>query len=127
MRQKDMAERALISSIGSLGNGGIVAVFAVLYYPHLPQIGKSIRLLCFVGTTCVVLGFGTASLSRNVSMHQCWNALALANPAIDLDSVWLPRPARRPWDRPFDQCAGSHPAGVFSAPKRPRPGDHVCL
>ncbi|KAF2848813.1 MFS general substrate transporter [Plenodomus tracheiphilus IPT5] len=66
LRLDDMAERALLSSIGSLGNGGIVAIFAVFYYPHLPEIGKSIRLLCFVGTLLVALGFGTASLSHNI-------------------------------------------------------------
>lgn len=66
LRPKDIAERALISSIGSLGNGGLVAIFAVAYYPHLPRIGKSIRLLCFGGTALVGLGLGTAALSRNI-------------------------------------------------------------
>ncbi|KAI8934796.1 hypothetical protein NX059_008481 [Plenodomus lindquistii] len=66
LRPEDMKERALLSTIGSLGNGGIIAVFAVVYYPHLPKIGKYIRLLCCFGTLLVALGFATASLSRNI-------------------------------------------------------------
>jgi len=105
--QKDISKRALISSIGSLGNGGLVAVFAVLYYPHLPQIGKSIRLLCFFGTTFVALGFGTASLSRSVSLYRAFRDLAFADSSEDLDIVWLPRPVGRHWDRSLDQRLGS--------------------
>lgn len=59
--------RALISTIGSLGNGGIVAAFAVFYYPHLPQLGMHIRTLCSVGTVLIVAGFAIAAASRSVS------------------------------------------------------------
>jgi len=66
LREAELAERALISSIGSLGNGGLVAVFGMFYYPHLPQLGKQIRTLCFVGTICISVGLATATTSRNV-------------------------------------------------------------
>ncbi|CBX93380.1 hypothetical protein LEMA_P042810.1 [Plenodomus lingam JN3] len=66
LRPQDLTQRALLSSIGSLGNGGVVAIFAVLYYPYLPLIGKSIKVVCFIGTVLVALGYGTASLSHYV-------------------------------------------------------------
>lgn len=66
IRADDMTKRALISSIGSLGNGGLVAVFGVFYYPHLPQIGRYIRTLCFAGTGFVLLGMATAAAAHNV-------------------------------------------------------------
>lgn len=64
---RQMTERALISAIGSLGNGGIVAVFGILYYPRLPLLGKQIGTLCGFGTACVAIGLATAVTSRNVS------------------------------------------------------------
>lgn len=67
LHRNEMTQRALISSIGSLGNGGLVAVFGVFYYPRLPQIGGHVRTLCFVGAACVAMGFGLASISRSVS------------------------------------------------------------
>lgn len=41
--QNELMQRALISAIGSMGNGDIVGVFAMLYYPHLPRIGRYIK------------------------------------------------------------------------------------
>ncbi|KAH3910119.1 hypothetical protein HBI56_223560 [Parastagonospora nodorum] len=66
VRAEEMDDRALISAIGSLGNGGIVAVFAVLYYPHLPQLGIHVRYLCSFGTACIVLGLAAAAASHSV-------------------------------------------------------------
>lgn len=66
LRDNDLQERALISSIGSLGNGGIVAVFGILYYPHLPQIGRQIWTLCLFGTAFVTLGLATAAAGHDV-------------------------------------------------------------
>ncbi|KAF2829832.1 MFS general substrate transporter [Ophiobolus disseminans] len=66
VRPDELMNRALISAIGSLGNGGIVAVFAVFYYPHLPRIGVHVRTLCFTGTSFVVLGLATAAASQSV-------------------------------------------------------------
>ncbi|KAH8730579.1 major facilitator superfamily domain-containing protein [Phaeosphaeriaceae sp. PMI808] len=71
LRPDENTMRALISSIGSLGNGGIVAIFAVIYYPHLPQIGQRVRNLCFVGTALIVLGLATAAAS-----HSLWHLFA---------------------------------------------------
>jgi energy-converting hydrogenase Eha subunit C len=68
-RPEEQRSHALISAIGSLGNGGIVAVFAVLYYPHLPQLGMHVKTLCSIGTVCMVLGYATAISSRNVSQR----------------------------------------------------------
>ncbi|OAL50039.1 MFS general substrate transporter [Pyrenochaeta sp. DS3sAY3a] len=76
IRADDMTKRALISSIGSLGNGGLVAVFGVFYYPHLPQIGRYIRTLCFAGTGFVLLGMATAAAAHNVeSLLACQGIL----------------------------------------------------
>jgi hypothetical protein len=61
-------DRAVVAAIGSLGNGGIIAVFAVLYYPRLPQLGTYVRTLCWIGTACVVVGFAAAAASRSVSL-----------------------------------------------------------
>jgi hypothetical protein len=69
VRVEEMDDRALISAIGSLGNGGIVAVFAVLYYPHLPQLGIYVRYLCSFGTACIVLGLAAAAASHSVSIR----------------------------------------------------------
>lgn len=66
LQRDEMTRRTLVSSIGSLGNGGLVAVFGIFYYPYLPQLGRHIRTLCFVGTACVTLGLGTAAASRSV-------------------------------------------------------------
>ncbi|KAF1851959.1 MFS general substrate transporter [Cucurbitaria berberidis CBS 394.84] len=66
LQQDEMTRRALISSIGSLGNGGLVAVFGVFYYPHLPRIGRHIRTFCFVGTTFITFGLAMAAASHSI-------------------------------------------------------------
>jgi hypothetical protein len=68
VRHNELQHRALISSIGSLGNGGLVAVFAVFYYPWLTRIGTHVRYLCLIGTMCVAVGFATAAASHSVSI-----------------------------------------------------------
>jgi hypothetical protein len=67
VRHNELQYRALVSAIGSLGNGGIVAVFAVFYYPWLTRIGAHVRYLCLIGTMCVAVGFATAAASHSVS------------------------------------------------------------
>jgi hypothetical protein len=67
VRYDELKYRALVSAIGSLSNGGIVGVFAVLYYPYLTRIGTHVRYLCLIGTTCVVIGLATAAASHSVS------------------------------------------------------------
>ncbi|KAH7075533.1 major facilitator superfamily domain-containing protein [Paraphoma chrysanthemicola] len=66
LRHSETSSRGLISSIGSFSNGGIVALFAVVYYPHLPRIGAHIRSLCCIGSALIVLGLAMAGLCRNL-------------------------------------------------------------
>ena len=66
LQQNEMTKRAVISAIGSLGNGGLVAVLGIFYYPHLPQIGMHVRILCFAGTACITLGLATAAAGHSV-------------------------------------------------------------
>lgn len=66
LNNRQLTERALISAIGSLGNGGIVAMFGVFYYPRLPLLGKRVRSLCAFATICVVAGLAAAVTSTNV-------------------------------------------------------------
>jgi len=67
LQPTDMTQRAVIATIGSLGNGGIVAVFGIFYYPYLPRIGKHVRYLCLLGTLLISAGFGIAASSNKVS------------------------------------------------------------
>lgn len=60
-------QRAAIAAIGSLGSGGIVAVFGFWFCPRLPIIGQKVKLVCYVGTFLMSLGLGTAAFSSNVS------------------------------------------------------------
>lgn len=69
LRAGDMRQRAAIAAIGSLSNGGIVAAFAMLYYPNLPRIGKHIKTLCYIGTLLISIGFAAAAGSTHVSTH----------------------------------------------------------
>ncbi|CAO2651025.1 Nn.00g093220.m01.CDS01 [Neocucurbitaria sp. VM-36] len=66
LQQNEMTKRALISAIGSFGNGGLVAVLGIFYYPHLPQIGMHVRILCFAGTACITLGVATAAAGHSL-------------------------------------------------------------
>ena len=67
IRPEDEMKRAGIAAIQSLGNGGIVAASAMLFYARLPLIGKHIRTLCFASTALTTLGFAVAAASHNVS------------------------------------------------------------
>jgi hypothetical protein len=69
--QDDLLQRSWISTIGSLGNGGLVATFGVLYYPHLPKLGSRITYVCMVGTTLIAVGFATATTGHNVRTTIC--------------------------------------------------------
>ena len=95
----ELTSRALISSIGSLGNGGLVAVFAVIYYPHLPRIGMHVRHLCFIGTAYIVLGLATAAASHSVSITQFYHDGKLTDSNLGLASVRLPGRFGRHRDR----------------------------
>jgi hypothetical protein len=66
--QNEPSQRPLISTIGSLGNGGLFAAFGVFYYPHLPRLGGLVKYLCGVGTAFIAIGFAAAACSHNVSM-----------------------------------------------------------
>ncbi|RMZ74354.1 monocarboxylate transporter [Pyrenophora seminiperda CCB06] len=59
--------RPLISAIGALGNGGLVAVFGAFYYPYLSKLGGHITSLCAAGSVLVVLGLGAAALGHNLA------------------------------------------------------------
>ncbi|KAH7090608.1 hypothetical protein FB567DRAFT_465910 [Paraphoma chrysanthemicola] len=72
LRPNETSLRGLISCIGSFSNGGIVALFAVVYYPYLPRIGAHIKLLCCIGSVLIVLGLSMAALCRNlVQLFAC--------------------------------------------------------
>ncbi|PVI07121.1 MFS general substrate transporter [Periconia macrospinosa] len=68
IRQSNMIERPVISTIGSFGNGGLIAAFAILYFPYLPRFGKRIREICIIATTLMAVGFGTAAASTHLWM-----------------------------------------------------------
>lgn len=69
IRREDQMQRATIAAIQALGNGGIVAVFAMFFFPRLPLIGRHIKTLCCVAACFTTLGFATAAASNNVSSH----------------------------------------------------------
>ncbi|KAF1978086.1 MFS general substrate transporter [Bimuria novae-zelandiae CBS 107.79] len=66
IQPEDQMERAGIAAIQSLGNGGIVAVFAIFFYPYLPCIGRHIRTLCFASTVLAASGFAAAAACNNI-------------------------------------------------------------
>ncbi|KAL1605347.1 hypothetical protein SLS60_004895 [Paraconiothyrium brasiliense] len=63
---EDKMQRAGIAAIQSLGNGGIVAAFAMLFFPRLPLIGKHIRTLCFGSAMLATIGFATAAACNEI-------------------------------------------------------------
>jgi hypothetical protein len=67
IRREDQIQRAGIAAIQSLGNGGIVAVFAMFFFPRLPLIGKHIKTLCLGAAICTSIGFAAAAGCTNVS------------------------------------------------------------
>ncbi|KAF2258239.1 MFS general substrate transporter, partial [Lojkania enalia] len=68
---KEHKSQAAIAAIGSLGNGGIVALFSILLYPWLPSLGRWVRLVCFFGACLMSLGLGLAAASRNFAHLLC--------------------------------------------------------
>lgn len=58
MPAHEAKNRAAIGAIGSLGGGGIVALFGFFLTPLMANM-KSIRLIAFVGTFLFALGLGT--------------------------------------------------------------------
>ncbi|KAF1834580.1 MFS general substrate transporter [Decorospora gaudefroyi] len=67
LRQSDQSQRAMISTIGSFGNGGLVAIFGAFYYPYLPKLGGHVRSVCAIGAALIALGFAIAAGSRNLA------------------------------------------------------------
>ncbi|KAE8867953.1 hypothetical protein PTNB29_01864 [Pyrenophora teres f. teres] len=63
----DFLSRPLISTVGSLSSGGIVAAFGIFYYHHLPALGGHVTYLCAGCTVLVTLGFGGPALSHNLA------------------------------------------------------------
>lgn len=112
VRVEQIDDRALISAIGSLGNGGIVAAFAVLYYPHLPQLGMYVRYLCSFGTACIVLGLTTATASHSVSTRSSDDEFC-ADKKLGLAPVRYPGPpgGYRSWY--FALCPGTDPSRIL--------------
>lgn len=67
IRPEDEMKRAAIAAIQSLGNGGIVALFSILFFPRLPEIGRHIKTFCFTAAVLASIGFATAAACSNVS------------------------------------------------------------
>ncbi|KAL1792540.1 hypothetical protein ACET3X_009047 [Alternaria dauci] len=65
--QSELSQRPLISAIGSLGNGGLVATFGLFYYPYLPRLGGHVKYLCGLGTAFITIGFAAAAGSHNLA------------------------------------------------------------
>ncbi|EDU48250.1 Major Facilitator Superfamily protein [Pyrenophora tritici-repentis] len=63
----DFLNRPLISTVGSMSSGGLVAAFGIFYYPYLPVLGCHVRSLCAAATAFVTLGFFGASMSHNLA------------------------------------------------------------
>ncbi|KAF1962741.1 MFS general substrate transporter [Byssothecium circinans] len=66
VRAADITFRARIATVGSLGNGGIMSVFSLLWMPYLPLLGGHIKMLCAVGTILISVGFGVAATSTQL-------------------------------------------------------------
>jgi len=112
VRVEEIDDRALISAIRSLGNGGIVAVFAVLYYPHLPQLGIYVRYLCSFGTACIILGLATAAASHSVSTR-LFDDEFCADKRLGLAPVRYPGPPGGYRGGCFALCPGTHPSRIL--------------
>lgn len=68
IQPQEQMRRAGIAAIQSLGNGGVVAAFAILFYARLPLIGNHIRTLCWASATLTAIGFAGAAASHSVSI-----------------------------------------------------------
>ncbi|KAL5405559.1 hypothetical protein PMIN03_008354 [Paraphaeosphaeria minitans] len=66
IRREDQMQRAAIAGIQALGNGGIVAIFAMLFFPRLPLMGRHIKTLCGVAAIFATLGFALAATCTNI-------------------------------------------------------------
>ncbi|KAF2728588.1 hypothetical protein EJ04DRAFT_538341 [Polyplosphaeria fusca] len=60
---------AMIATINSLANGGLVDVFSIFFMPWVPRLGRYVKLVCLIGGWLMALGLGTAALADNVSLH----------------------------------------------------------
>lgn len=125
IRLDEKTQRSLISAVGSLGNGGLVAVFGIFYYPYLPRVGKWIQLLCFARTTLIAIGLAMASISHSVR-----EALLLApthvNLSVALDVVCVSRNARGPWVWVVALHPFAYPSRILPHEKWARTRHHVC-
>jgi hypothetical protein len=114
LRPNDISQRALISTIGSFGNGGLVAAFAVFYYPYLPKLGGQIKSLCAVGTVLIAIGFGTAAASHNVRRTLCTTVLLVADMKTASNTCGMPGCSGRSRSRDPHIRSYTHSAGVLS-------------
>lgn len=80
----DMIQRAEISAIGSLANGGIIAAFGLLYFPSLPRFGRYIRVLCIVGTILMAAGYALATASHDVRLLSSTSTSSFADENLAL-------------------------------------------
>lgn len=111
IRPQEETCRAGIAAIQSLGNGGIVAIFAILFFSRLPSIGNHIRTLCWASATLTALGFAGAAASNTVSGVcelgvRADDCVALA---ASLDSRLL----CRYWQRCILQCTVDYSPGIL--------------
>ena len=65
-----MEARAGIATIGSLANGGIVALFGIVFCPRLPLIGQNIKSVCLVGVFMMTVSLATAAASTKVTLDK---------------------------------------------------------
>jgi hypothetical protein len=125
VRFNELESRALVSSIGSLGNGGIVAVFAVSYYPYLPCIGMHVRYLCSIGTACIVLGLATAAASHSVSAGDSSFSKLFTDLELGLAPVRFSGYSCRHRNRHTTLCSRTNTSRVLSKTIGARPRNDV--
>ena len=65
MLANEARDRAGLAVIGSIGGGGVVALFGFMLTPAM-RSKKSVRLMVMVGTLLYGLGLGTAAASTRV-------------------------------------------------------------
>ncbi|KAF2017419.1 MFS general substrate transporter [Aaosphaeria arxii CBS 175.79] len=70
LRPQQIQEKSLIALIGSLANGGIVALFGIWFVPKLPWIGSNIKYVCLAGS--LLMSF---SMAIGMASTELWHLL----------------------------------------------------